>query len=218
MTRKSLLIFTTMLLVFTMLVGCGTKVPFERNPESEIKIEAMEKTIQNAEEEMQLYKDYFQYRVLNAAPEGFEDKMAALPEDVLEEKVTNGEKLVIINMLFEGATEEAEQLVLEEIQNYLKASRMDEQGLDFVLSPEFEKAQPIEKVQKYMKDNKIEVTQLLLSNSFEEQNTWVYPMKFTYKYTVVGTINGKAFEREIVQDFYIGADSEDLQERIEYIQ
>lgn len=217
MKRKSLLIFTTILFTLTMLVGCGTKVPFETNPESVIKIESIEKSIANADKDMDFYKKYFQFKVLGVKPEGLEEMMKALPEDQLEAKVENGEKLFIINLLFKQKPEETEKLVLEEVQNYIKTSRMNEKDLDLVLAPDFKKEQPIEKVKEYMTKNKIKVTEVVLPDSFESKETWAYPMKFTYKYVILGTMNGKSFEKEMVQDFYIGANTDDLHERIEYV-
>ncbi|QUH22038.1 hypothetical protein [Alkaliphilus sp. B6464] len=217
MKRKSLLLLITIFFVLTTLVGCGTKVPFETNPESEIKIESIEKSIQNSEKDKEFYEKYFQYRVLGVMPKGLEEMFNALSDDELERKVENGEKLFIINLLVKDSPQEVEQLVLEEIQNYIKASRMEEKELDFVLAPEFEKEKPIEKVKEYMNKNKIEVTEVVLPESFESINTWAYPMRYTYKYVLIGTIDGKSFEKEIVQDFYIGANTDDLHERIEYI-
>lgn len=213
---KTKKILSLLILLFILvLTGCQTKIPFEINPESTITIEHIEKEIKNAEKNKEFYEKYFQYRLLGVMPNGLEDMIEEIPDGELPIKIDNAEKLFLINLLNKGKPEEVDKIVKEEIQNYIKASKMKEK-VDFTLSEELKKHDPIKKVQDYMAKNDIKVTEIIFPDVFEEKNTWNYPMKFRYRYVIKGTIKGNPFEKEIVQDFYIGTDS-NLHQTIEYI-
>lgn len=110
------------------------------------------------------------------------------------------------------------------VDNYLKYSRLgDEKATEFGLSPELEAQDPVGKVKKNMEDNNIKITDISLPESFEQIDYSVYPIKFTYRYILKGTMGKKSFEKEIAQDFYVGIDwskgkeKENMRDVIEYI-
>lgn len=82
---------------------------------------------------------------------------------------------------------------------------------------------PVGKVKKYMQDNDIKVTEISFPETFEQVDYSIYPIKFTYRYILKGTIGKKPFEKEVVQDFYVGIDwsmgkdLENMRDVIEYI-
>jgi hypothetical protein len=45
-----------------------------------------------------------------------------------------------------------------------------------------------------------------LPQALEKVDYDIYPMKFTYRYILKGTMGKKSFEKEVVQNFYVGVD------------
>jgi len=138
--------------------------------------------------------------------------------------IDNGDKFIVINAAIEKNKESVEKSTKEMIDNYLKYSRLgDESASEFGLSPELETQDPVGKVKKYMEDNDIKITEISLPEAFEQVDYDVYPIKFTYKYIIKGTMGKKPFEKEMVQDFYVGIDwskgkeKESMRDVIEYI-
>lgn len=110
------------------------------------------------------------------------------------------------------------------VEAYLRYTRLGDESTAkrFGLSRELEAQDPIGKVKNYMEENNIVVEDIVFPETFEDVNHQLYPMRYTYRYVLKGKIDGKPFEKEVVQNFYIGWDwsggEDDVYDAIEYIQ
>jgi hypothetical protein len=209
-------------------MGCSEKeLPFTNSPENDIKIDYMEDIVQNQDKYEKMYMDYASMRIVGTMSDELEQFLTELENKSTETvgKFTdNGDKFIVINAAIEKNKESIEESTREMVDNYLKYSRLgDENATEFGLSPELETQDPVGKVKKYMEDNNIKITEISLPEAFEQVDYDVYPIKFTYRYILKGTIGKKPFEKEVVQDFYVGIDwskgkeKEKMRDVIEYI-
>lgn len=215
-------------IIILSLMGCSEKeLPFTNSPENDIKIDYMEDIVQNKDKYKKMYMDYASMRIVGTMSEELEKFLTEL-ENKSTETVgkfsDNGDKFIVINAAIEKNKESIEESTKEMVDNYLKYSRLgDENATEFGLSPELEAQDPVGKVKKYMQDNDIKVTEITFPETFEQVDYSIYPIKFTYRYILKGTIGKKPFEKEVVQDFYIGIDwskgkdLENMRDVIEYI-
>ena len=195
--------------------------PFKDNPENEIEIDSMKEIVNNEKERTGLYKLEFNYVTNKKTSEEVQKELDALKKK--DSKVykfddkelnTNTLKLYVlydINDLQKTYT--FDKLAKAVVQDYLDISKVNKplgNGLKLWLSPEMEKNQPVEKVQEYMKNNDIKITDIEFPNTYESKNTMMYPVRYTFSYIVKGTIKGQPFEKQITQDFYFGLDMQDL--------
>lgn len=187
----------------------------------------MEDIVQNQDKYEKMYMDYASMRIVGTMSDELEKFLTELENKSTETvgKFTdNGDKFIVINAAIEKNKESIEESTKEMVDNYLKYSRLgDEKATEFGLSPELEAQDPIGKVKKYMEGNNIKITEISLPEAFEQVDYDVYPIKFTYRYILKGTIGKKPFEKEVVQDFYVGVDwskgkeKENMRDVIEYI-
>jgi hypothetical protein len=209
-------------------MGCSEKeLPFTNSPENDIKIDYMEDIVQNQDKYEKMYMDYASMRIVGTMSDELEQFLTELENKSTETvgKFTdNGDKFIVINAAIEKNKESIEESTREMVDNYLKYSRLgDENATEFGLSPELETQDPVGKVKKYMEDNNIKITEISLPEAFEQVDYDVYPIKFTYRYILKGTMGKKPFEKEVVQDFYVGVDwskgkeKENMRDVIEYI-
>jgi predicted small lipoprotein YifL len=225
---KKIIIFVLFVALTLTLAGCGSKeLPFTNSPENNIKIDYMEDISQNKDKYEKMYMDYASMRIIGAMSEELEQFLMELEKKSTETvgKFTdNGDKFIVIQAIAEKNKESIEEGTKAMVDNYLRYSRLgDEEATEFGLSPELETQDPIGKVKKYMEDNNIKITEISLPEAFEQVDYDVYPIKFTYRYILKGTIGKKPFEKEVVQDFYVGIDwskgkeKEKMRDVIEYI-
>jgi len=225
---KKIVTFVLFFVLILTLAGCGSKeLPFVNSPENSIKIDYMEDIVLNKDTYKEMYMDYASMRIVGFMSEDLEKFLTEM-ENVSTERVgkfvDNGDKFIIINAVMENNKEGVLESTKEMVDNYLKYSRLgDENATEFGLSPELEAQDPVGKVKQYMKDNDIKVTEISFPNGFEKVDYSVYPVKFTYRYVLKGTMGKKSFEKEVVQDFYVGVDwskgkdKENMRDVIEYI-
>lgn len=209
-------------------MGCSEKeLPFTNSPENNIKIDYMEGIVQSPEKYKQMYKDYISARLTANVSDELDKFITELKNKSTETAgkfADNSDKFIIINAAMEKDKEDILESTKEMVDNYLKYSRLgDENATEFGLSPELEAQDPVGKVKKYMQDNDIKVTEISFPETFEQVDYSIYPIKFTYRYILKGTIGKKPFEKEVVQDFYVGIDwskgkdLENMRDVIEYI-
>ena len=215
-------------IVILSLMGCSEKeLPFTNSTENNIKIDYMEGIVQSPEKYKQMYKDYISARLTANVSDELDKFITELKNKSTETAgkfADNSDKFIIINAAMEKDKEDILESTKEMVDNYLKYSRLgDENATEFGLSPELEAQDPVGKVKKYMQDNDIKVTEISFPETFEQVDYSIYPIKFTYRYILKGTIGKKPFEKEVVQDFYVGIDwskgkdLENMRDVIEYI-
>lgn len=225
---KKMIIFILSAVLCLSLAGCGKdELPFTNSPENDIKIDYMEGIVQDQEKYEQMYLDYASMRIAGSMSDELDKFLTELEsksKEVAGKFTDNGDKFIIINAAMEKNKESILESTKEMVDNYLKYSRLDdENSKDFGLSPELEAQDPVGKVKQYMKDNDIKVTDISFPKTFEQIDYSVYPIKLTYRYVLKGTMGKKSFEKEIVQDFYVGIDwskgkdKENMRDVIEYI-
>lgn len=209
-------------------MGCSEKeLPFTNSPENNIKIDYMEDIVLNKDTYKEMYMDYASMRIVGFMSEDLEKFLTEM-ENVSTERVgkfaDNGDKFFLINAAMEKNKEGILESTKEMVDNYLRYSRLgDENATEFGLSPELEAQDPVRKVKKYMQHNDIKITEISFPETFEQFDYSIYPVKFTYRYILKGTIDKKPFEKEVVQDFYVGVDwskgkdKENMKDVIEYI-
>lgn len=216
MKKKTALLLMWCMLVFT---GCGKSIePFKESPENSIKIEEVDKSIAQAEEIGDVYKWYYMNKVekkngdeLAAAGDKYKSEHSKEEYDkYLDNLLINGEKLRLLHVCYDKKMDSINTPIRNGIRNYLIATRMNKGQLDDTISQDLKNENPIEKSKEYLEKNKIQVKEFVFADTFEDINQWTYPMKYTYKYTIKGTQNGKSFEKEVKQDFYIGFDMKSL--------
>lgn len=215
-------------IIILSLMGCSEKeLPFTNSPENNIKIDYMEDIVLNKDTYKEMYMDYASMRIVGFMSEDLEKFLTEM-ENVSTERVgkfvDNGDKFIIVQTVKEKNEEDIKEIFKNMIDNYLKYSRLgDESATKFGLSPELETQDPVGKVKKYMQDNDIKITEISFPNGFEKVDFDIYPMEFTYRYILKGTMKKKPFEKEVVQKFYVGfdwskgKDKENMKDVIEYI-
>lgn len=215
-------------IVILSLMGCSEKeLPFTNSPENDIKIDYMEDIVLNKDTYKEMYMDYASMWIAGFMSEDLEKFLTEM-ENVSTERVgkfvDNGDKFIIVQTVKEKNEEDIKEIFKNMIDNYLKYSRLgDESATEFGLSPELETQDPVGKVKKYMQDNDIKITEISFPNGFEKVDFDIYPMEFTYRYILKGTMKKKPFEKEVVQKFYVGfdwskgKDKENMKDVIEYI-
>lgn len=230
MNKKMFIIVIAVLLLMTaVFTGCGRKqeiIPFDESPENEIKIDFMEDILENEELYADMYKKYAMLRMLGGLSEELETFMDKLKEEKGEETLKkfaeNGEKCILIQLTRDEIQSNIDEVAKEMVDSYLRYTRLgDKEAVEFNLSKELEEQKPIEKVQKYMEDNKIVVEEIIFPETFEDANYDIFPMRFTYRYILKGKVDGRPFEKEVVQNFLIGWDwsegKENSYDTIEFI-
>lgn len=196
---------------------------FSTSPENTIEIAYIDDIINNYDEYKSMYYDYISYQMTQIMTEDLDTFLIKLKNEKGEKEVTrfsanaNNLRLVYTLLLEEetrmGHINEIAAQATYIIQNYLKCSRLgDKESVSFLLSKEMENADPIGKVQSYMKDNDIVITNIDFSDSVVDIDFSIAPTKFTYQYIIKGISKGSPFEKEVAQDFYISLDlpSEDF--------
>ena len=224
MQKKCRILYILICLIITIsLVGCSEKTePFTHSPENDIKIDYMEEIIQNQEKYEGLYYDFASMRIVGVMSDELEQFANGLTEEASGKFADNANKHIALKMSLDEYQEEIDECAKTLVDNYLKYSRLgDKEATEFGLSKELEAQDPIGKVNQYMKDENIKITEIVFPETFENVNYDLYPMKYTYRYILKGTVNKQPFEKEVVQDFYIGVDwsegMDNIKDVIEYI-
>ena len=199
-------------------------IPFSTSPEDDIQIAYMDDIINNVVEYTYMYCECLPFIAdkgeMPEDLEAFIDKIQAEKgEDEAIRFMINTAKYAVVKaktVLQDMERTDLEEVAIKLIQDYLKYSRLgDSESNTFYFTKEMEEADPIEKVKTYMSENDIIVTDIVFSDSVESSTFYfLQPMRFTYRYTIKGTIKGQAFEKEVVQDFYIGVDNNIIEENI----
>lgn len=223
MKKKVISILSIVTILSLVLIGCGKKeLPFTHSPENDIKIDYMEEIIQNQEKYEGLYYDYASMMIAGVMSDELEQFANGLTEEASGKFADNANKHIALKMSLDEYQEEIDEGAKTLVDNYLKYSRLgDKEATEFGLSKELEAQDPIGKVNQYMKDENIEITEIVFPETFENVNYDLYPMKYTYRYILKGTVNKQPFEKEVVQDFYIGVDwsegMDNIKDIIEYV-
>ncbi|XOQ45310.1 MAG: Secreted protein [Clostridium sp.] len=213
-------------IIILSLMGCSEKeLPFTNSPENDIKIDYMEDIVQDQEKYEQMYKDYISARLTANVSDELDKFITELKNKSTETAgkfVDNGDKFIAFQMSLDDYKEDINKGAKTLVDNYLKYTRLgDKEATAFGLSPELEAQDPVGKVKQYMEKNNIKVTEIVFPEAFEEANYNLYPVKYTYRYILKGTVNNKPFEKEVVQDFYVGIDWSEGKDKtkdvIEYI-
>lgn len=202
--------------------------PFSYSPESDIWIDYMEDIICNEAKYEEMYRHYKLLRVgglLSEDLDSFIDKVEEEHgEERLEEFADNGEKYILVQLVLlkdpqiqDELDEEAKKIV----DSYLKYTRLGEGEMDFYISQQLDEHDAVGRVKRYMEENGIVVEEIIFPETFEDTNYDIFPIKYTYRYVLRGTANNEPFEKEVIQDFYIGWDwtegEENMYDVIEYI-
>lgn len=200
--------------------------PFSYSPENDIRIDYMEDILEDEELYADMYYKYAMLRVAGGYTEELDTFMNTLKEEKGEEAlikfVDNGEKYILFRMAYEEKYDEAGELTKEIVDAYLLHTRLGEKTEgEFNLSKEMEEHDPIGKVQQYMKDNKILVEEIIFPETFEDIDYEIFPPKYTYRYVLKGKVDGKPFEKEVVQNFFVGWDwsggKDNVYDTIDYV-
>lgn len=199
--------------------------PFSHSPEDDIKIDYMEDIICNEAKYEEMYRHYKLLRVGGLLSEDLELFLNNLEKEHSEEVygkfVDNGEKYILVQLVLENRQSKLDAEAKKIVDSYLKYTRLGEKETDFYLSKELEEHNPVGAVKKYMEENKIVVEEIILPETFEDTNYNIFPIKYTYRYVLKGTVGKKPFDKEVVQDFYIGWNwtegIESIYDVIEYI-
>ena len=96
----------------------------------------------------------------------------------------------------------AKKDLLPQIQNYLSDVWENKKDGDYSLSPEFKEKNSKEYFQKYLKENKIEITKITYPDTAEQFTRLAGCNASTVIVTIEGTQNEKAFTKELGLDFY----------------
>lgn len=219
---------TFTVLYFTISGDKTKKLPFTHSPENDIKIAYMEDIIENEEIYSDLYSDYSQAALNGVVTKRLEKFMKQMKENISPEAlgkfIDNGEKYILLQTIVASlGRENIQEEYRKYIEEYLKFSRLgDKEANGFSLSPELKARQLIHKVERYIEKENIKVKEIIFPNECQAINDTIYPMKLTYRYILKGMMKEQPFEREAIQDFYIGFDwskgVENGRDVIEYIQ
>lgn len=220
MKKKIALLLMCLISMIALLSGCGSKVPMSQSPENAIKIKSIDNMVATESKLIDVYKWDYAYRTTHTNIIELQQYLDKYKKDNGDKKYTehvkmlnqNGVKLTLLHYNFDKNIDVIDQLVKKDIDNYLLTTRMGKNDLKYSLSDEFKKETPESKVKEYLNDNKIEVKELVFPNTFQEINRWAYPMKYTYSYIVKGTKNGKPFETQVTQDFYVSLNIKDVKD------
>ena len=213
-TKAILIAF--LLIIAIINTGCGSKIiSFAESPENTMKVSAIDDSIKNADENHKFYESYRQYKMLGIVSDDFKKfitnktngKSDIDAQKIAGEYANNGDLLYMCYLAYlkEDKGSEIDKQFAEIIQNYIKYTRMGQGEMEFVLHPDFDSQNPVAKVKEYMTKNKIVITDVQFPKNIVSKDITNYPLKFTYTYVLKGTVNGKKFEKEVTQDFYIGA-------------
>jgi len=208
------MLFLVVILLIT-LVGCAKTpvTPFEQNPDTFIS-ESLQKDVDNADELREMYKHFRINSWLETETEAMNTFYGALSEEDQKTFALRGNMIVFLHYHYNEHESEFDKNLIDLTKNYLKASKLGDPVFDGTLEENIGKAliekNPILATQTYLKENKIEITNLQLPDTFVSVDRWNYPMKGVYKYIVEGTMDGEPFEKEITQTFYFGANLEEV--------
>lgn len=233
MNKKMFLFSLLTLLCVLLLAGCSNKkeiIPFDQSPENEAKIDFMEDIVQNEEKYSEMYYEFAKVTLTGIDTDkylAFLDEIKETKGEKAEEYIArfkdNGAKYLMLQLALDDVEDEIDKDVKEIVDGYLRYTRLKDESAAkyFHLSKELQEEDPISKVRTYMEENNIVIEDIIFPETFEDVNHQLYPMRYTYRYILKGKIDGKPFEKEVVQNFYIGWDwSEKGNEHdtIEYIQ
>lgn len=106
----------------------------------------------------------------------------------------------------------AQKYYLQQIQNYLQDTLLDEKNDGYVLADDFSKLNPKKVVQDYLKENKIKITDIQYpDDSICFDSTGTGTSMLTVSVPIKGTKDGKTFSDIIKYDFHFVV-SKDLRE------
>ena len=222
MKRK--VIVTALIVGFSLFsFGCSKVEPFKTSPENSIKISAMDDVVKNEDALTKSYTlEYSQVQTgkisddLQKELDSLKEKWGNDYDAKHDEFVLQTQELFVVNDMNDTQkTGLFDKAAMNVIKYYTVASRTDKRKdqiaeINKFLSSDLQKEDPINKVKDYMNKNKIVVNDIVFPETFEKKNTMMFPMKYTYSYVIKGTIDGKPFEKQETQDFYIGVNIKDF--------
>lgn len=195
-----------------MLSGCGKApvVPFEQNPDTFVS-ENIQKDIDNADTLREMYKHYMVNKWMGTETDAFNAFYKNLSEDEKNIFILRGGMIDFLDTHYNDKEDEFDKYLLEITKDYLNTTKLNSSNLEVDMSKYLIEKNPVATVKKYMSDNKIIVNNLQLPDAFVSVDRWNYPMSGTYKYIVVGEVDGEPFEKEITQTFYFGANLDEIE-------
>lgn len=206
--------------LFTL--GCSKVEPFKTSPENNIKISSMDDLVKNENSLTKSYSLVYTQVQTGKISDDLQKELDKMKEEYgsdydskHDELLSKTQELFVVNDMNERRSGIFDKAAMNVIKYYIEASRTDKYkdqiaDINKLLSSDFQKEDPINKVKDYMNKNKIVVTDVVFPETFEKKNTMMSPMKYTYSYVIKGTIDGKPFEKEEIQDFYFGISIKDF--------
>lgn len=140
-------------------------------------------------------------------------------EDELE-KIKENAKIIntlTTKLLYEEKESFVSNQLLVVVKDYINATRLKDDSGKLFLSKELEDENLVDKVRSYMDENRIKITEIIYPDTFAVRNYKVHPVKYTYRYTIKGEMNGEPFEEDVVQDFHVTFNIEQNSMHIAYI-
>jgi hypothetical protein len=164
-------------------------VPFETNPESKYTDSKLSAEIKNADKMRRLYNEYYLFLLKKNKSKHLVDYCIPLSKSKLYTFIDRGNAVSVLKCAFYKNDNILEKYIINQIKNYIKASKLGNKNEDYNLSNNFKKFDPVSKVQQYMKDNNIIVTNLTLPDTFVKASTTrrSYPFKLISKSLIILT-------------------------------
>lgn len=215
MHNKIIKIITLVLIVSTLLTGCGTKeIPFSVSPEDSIENEYVEHMVANKDDYEFLYLGLATNAILGLEVKNFTGKMQEYEqknEKYMEDfKFYSGLYTLVQTLPKETHDEEIPEAAKETIEVYLKNTRLKEDIKNtekyYRYGEKFKEGNPDEKIKNYLEKNKITVEEIIFPDKLENVNMCLMPFEFTYRYIIKGKVKNKPFEQEVCQNFYFSYD------------
>lgn len=208
------------LLTFS-LVGCGNKVKvakedaFTTIPEQKLVTDYLVENLKNNDE---FFKDGKTFSDLYFGGLNDTDLISKYSLNVEKGKVYSKKESYNINSKLFNLSQNfimsnnggnpvtlAKKDLLPQIQNYLSDVWENKKDGDYSLSPEFKEKNSKEYFQKYLKENKIEITKITYPDTAKQFTRLAGCNVSTVIITIEGTQNKKAFTKELGLDFYFVA-------------
>lgn len=214
MHNKIIKIITLVLIVSTLLTGCGTKeIPFSVSPEDSIENEYVEHMVANKDDYEFLYLGLATNAILGLEVKNFTGKMQEYEqknEKYMEDfKFYSGLYTLTKSLDKESHDNIIPQEAQKSIEVYLKNTRLKEDintEKYYRYGKKFKEGNPDEKIKDYLEKNKIIVEKIVFPDKFENVNMSLMPLEFTYRYIIKGKVKNKPFEQEVCQNFYLSFD------------
>lgn len=216
--KRNLLALSMLFVLVLSFIGCSKPIiPFEKSPEDGLILDIITQSEKNAEERIEMFKQYDHFLTLGKMPDDLRTKLEAwktektpeVYEKDMAEFVAQGQFLFLANANLEfpktqESLDKTNALIMNPIKAYIAKFYTGEEQPKLYVNEGFLYLKPFEAADSYMTKNKITVTEIVYPEIYDSRESWNYPLMFTVTYVVKGTVGDKPFEKEICQDFFVG--------------